>query len=72
MRISVATAAAALGVAGALTVSANIGGAWAGFAAMCTCNALWIYEGRRTGQPALLWMNAAFLAINALGVLRYW
>lgn len=72
IRPSVAGMAAMLGVAGALTVSANIGATSAGFAAMCLCNILWMFEGRRTAQTALLWMNLAFLAINTLGVFRYW
>jgi hypothetical protein len=72
LRITIPTSAAVLGVLGALTVSANVGATSAGFAAMCACNVLWIVEGRRTMQRALLWMNLAFLAINALGVVRYW
>lgn len=72
IRPTVAGAAAVLGVGGALAVSANAGATSAGFLAMCACNALWIIEGRRTGQQALLRMNLAFLAINVLGVVRYW
>ena len=72
MRFTVASMAAILGVVGALVVSANIGATPYGFMAMCLCNGLWIYEGKRTTQSALLWMNAAFLAINSLGVIRYW
>lgn len=71
MRITIAGAAATFGVLGALTVSANLGATSTGFAAMCVCNVLWMVQARRSGQPALLRMNAAFLAINALGVWRY-
>lgn len=72
LRPTVASMAAILGVGGALIVSANIGATPYGFMAMCLCNGLWIYEGKRTTQSALLWMNVAFLAINSLGVIRYW
>jgi hypothetical protein len=70
-RLSIASAAAILGVAGAIMVSANIGVSSLGFLIMCLCNALWMHEGRRTSQPALVMMNIAFLAINALGAFRY-
>lgn len=72
MKITLPAIAAVTGVGGALTVSANVGITSYGFLSMCLCNVLWIIEGHKTEQKALFWMNAAFFAINALGVVRYW
>ena len=61
------------GIAGALLIALNVGGTIVGigFIFFAVSAAAWVVAGWRMGEPALVAMHAAFLAINLLGIWRW-
>ncbi len=58
----------------AVLVAANLGARLTGlgFVVFAIGSIAWMVVGLATGQGNLLWQNAFLLAINALGVWRWW
>lgn len=61
----------AFGVAGALLVALNLPASGWGFALFLVSSTCWTAAGLLRRDPALWTLNAAFTAINALGIWRW-